>query len=73
MYFFINQELKHYCAIWNPDLNINGGWDNQDSIKMIYGDDVLATCHATRVGNVSQNRKIQSETTKYIYNMVYMW
>ena len=61
----MNQDLKHYCAIWNPDLNINGGWDNQDNIKMIYGDDVLATCHATRVGNISYNRKIQSETIIY--------
>ena len=42
--------MRHYCAIWNPDLNINGGWDNQDDIKMVYGDDVLATCHATKVG-----------------------
>ena len=35
--------------MWNPDLNINGGWDNQEHITKVYGDDILLTCHATKV------------------------
>ena len=47
-----SMRASHYCAMWNPDLNINGGWDNKDNIQMVYGDNVLATCHATKVGLV---------------------